>query len=149
MHAYIGNGLICDLFNYLQPMVTGSSITYPSINSNPSLLDATSAMQQQPPPSRSTGQLIDLGSDITATPPAPPQEGGNTADDIMTQLAQMGITTTSPAPPISSTSANMANGVQQQQQQLAQNSQWQRESLSDEFDMFAQSRTAYKTQQQG
>ena len=68
------------------------------------------------------GQLIDLGSDIT-TPVAPPtsQQGGG---DIVTQLAQLGITG-QPSP-------NAAPPPQQQPQPAA-----------DDFDVLARSRTTY------
>lgn len=77
------------------------------------------------------GQLIDLGTDITTSPAAslqqPPPAGGERSDDIVAQLAQMGVT---PA----------TGGAPQQQGTRG----------GDEFDMFAESRTvAYGNQQQG
>jgi len=93
-----------------QPTVP--SISYPS-------LDAS----EPPPPAyeeSAVGQLIDLGTEITEPPsqPPPPQAGGG---DIVTQLAQLGITTATEQPP-------PAAGIQ---------------DSHDEFDMFAKSRTAY------
>ncbi len=83
-----------------QPSATegGGEISYPSFDDPPAY---------EPPE-----QLIDLGAEV-----APPTSAGQ--DDIVTQLAQLGIvsdTATPPAPPPQTT---------------------------DEFDMFAQSRTAY------
>ena len=66
------------------------------------------------------GPLIDLGSDITT--PLPPQTSGGT--DIVSQLADMGITG-GPAPPSTQSTVPPL------------------EQSSDEFDMFAKSRTAY------
>ena len=81
------------------------------------------SLDDQPPAyegATTVGPLIDLGSDITV--PLPPQTSGGT--DIISQLADMGITggptpaSTQPTvPPL--------------------------EQSSDEFDMFAKSRTAY------
>ena len=70
------------------------------------------------------GQLIDLGSDITAPPPTtqPSQS------DIVAQLAQLGITNTAPT----------TQSPQQQQEQ---------QQPPDEFDIFTQSRTAYGSSQ--
>lgn len=127
------------IFVYLQASDTGSSISYPSLAGGPLLppsYDSVPTTEQQS--SLGVGQLIDLGSDITAPPPTMPQEG---EDDIMMQFAQLGITTTAP-PPTSTAPAAMANGMQQESVQGER-----RESLSDEFDMFAQSRTAYGTHQ--
>ncbi len=76
------------------------------------------------------GQLIDLGTDIKAPPP---ESQGGTADDIVAQLAQLGVTT-STAPDTNGTTPA---------QETATN------GATDEFDMFAESRTAYGTQQQG
>ena len=82
-------------------------------------------MEDQPPAydeGTTVGTLIDLGSDLTT--PLPPQtSGAGGGVDIISQLADMGITgaqapPTQPAvPPV--------------------------EQSSDEFDMFAKSRTAY------
>ena len=77
------------------------------------------------------GQLIDLGSDIMAPPPA---AQGERSDDIVTQLAQLGITT-EPAATVEGGTANPAPSGGGQ-------------TNGDEFDMFAESRTAYGTQQQ-
>ena len=96
----------------------------------------------QQPSSDGTGQLIDLGSDISAAPPSESQVGGDTSNDLMAQFAQLGITTTS-VPPAAATTTT--NGVQQQS---VQGDQGQEQGL-DEFDMFAQSRTAYGTNNQG
>ena len=79
------------------------------------------------------GQLIDLGTDITA-PPSDPQ--GSTADDIVAQLAQLGVST--------STAVASSNGTAPTIPQQTSTS-----AAADEFDMFAESRTAYGTQQQG
>ena len=91
-------------------------------------------MQQQQQ-QQGVGQLIDLGSDITAVPPTQPLEGVGTADDIMTQFAELGITS---SPSHTAAADSMANGMQQKTEQDGQG--------QDEFDMFAQSRTAYGTQ---
>ncbi len=66
------------------------------------------------------GQLIDLGTDLTTIPST--QEQNATGEDIVTQLAQLGITPS-------------GGGVTDSS-----------EHKSDEFDMFAESRTAYGTQ---
>ena len=63
------------------------------------------------------GALIDLGSDIMS--PVPPQPSGGT--DIVTQLADMGVTGTQ-------TPTTQPSAIEQS---------------ADEFDMFAKSRTAY------
>ena len=81
------------------------------------------------------GQLIDLGTDITTPPPEP--KGGNTADDIVAQLAQLGVTTT----PSAGTNGVTAPSIPPQTSTGG--------TAPDEFDMFAESRTAYGTQQQG
>ena len=64
------------------------------------------------------GTLIDLGSDITAPVPPPSTEG----TDIVSQLADMGISGSQAPPPPAVPPL---------------------EQSTDEFDMFAQSRTAY------
>ncbi len=61
-----------------------------------------------------------------------------TSGDLIAEFAQLGITTT---PATTATT----NGVQQQ---LVQGDQGQGQAM-DEFDMFAQSRTAYGTTHQG
>ena len=61
------------------------------------------------------GQLIDLGADITAPPPS--SEAQPQGGDIVAQLAELGITSQPTA----------ATSTQQ----------------TDEFDVFAKSRTAY------
>lgn len=69
-------------------------------------------------------QLIDLGTDITAPPPQQQQQQGG-SEDIVAQLAQLGVTT---GPPTASTTTTTTKPA-------------------DEFDIFAESRTAYGTQQ--
>lgn len=103
IHQY-NNILI--LVIYIQP---APSISYPSLDDD------------QPPvydEGTSVGTLIDLGTDITT--PVPPQTTPE-GPDIVTQLAEMGISggsqPTPAVPPL--------------------------EQSTDEFDMFAKSRTAY------
>lgn len=69
------------------------------------------------------GQLIDLGSNIST--PLPPQSGGES--DIVSQLAQMGITGAQP-PPAAAEPETRPPAAEQN---------------VDEFDIFAKSRTAY------
>ncbi len=78
-----------------------SGISYPSLDDPPTY----------------TEQLIDLGADV-----APPTSYTGQGDDIVNQLAQLGITSeTSQPPPATAPAA----------------------APGDDFDMFAKSRTAY------
>lgn len=86
-----------------------ASISYPSLEDQPPAYDGGTTV----------GTLIDLGSDLSS--PMPPQTAGGT--DIVSQLADMGITG-SEAPPIQPAEPPI-------------------EQSTDEFDMFAKSRTAY------
>ena len=99
-------------------------------------------MDEPPPPSyevssvsSGVGQLIDLGTDITATPPDPSrqqqQQQQHGGDDIVADLARMGVTSQQ-APTTSTVTTSLPPPAP-----------------VDEFDMFAQSRTAYGTSQQG
>ena len=86
-----------------------AAISYPSLD------------DQQPPAydgGATVGTLIDLGSEITAPQPAPTGQ-----QDIVSQLADMGVTG-GQAPPTQSAGPEV-------------------EQSHDEFDMFAKSRTAY------
>lgn len=105
----------CCLDDQIQPAESGTGISYPNLDEPPPpSYDAAAA----PSDGSGVGQLIDLGSDITSGPPVQSEGGGG--GDIVSQLAELGITTQPSSQP---------------QQQ------------SDEFDMFARSRTAYGTDQ--
>ena len=122
------------MHTHMQPEA-GSAISYPSMD-DPLPPSYESASAEQPAMAAGgTGQLIDLGTDITVPPPDP--QGGSTADDIVAQLAQLGVTTT----PSSGTNGASAPSIPQQTSTGG--------ATTDEFDMFAESRTAYGTQQQG
>lgn len=86
-----------------------SSISYPSLEEQPPAYDGGTTV----------GTLIDLGTDLST--PVPPQTTGGT--DIVSQLADMGITG-GQAPPTHTADPQI-------------------EQSADEFDMFAKSRTAY------
>lgn len=105
----------------LQTTTTESAISYPNLDEPPPPSYDVSVV---PPPSDGSGvgQLIDLGTDISEPAPTTSQTQG----DIVSQLAQLGITA-QPAP--------NATAPSQPPQQ------------SDEFDVFARSRTAYATEQ--
>ena len=93
----------------------------------PPSYDLASTIPQTTPQNGGIGQLIDLGSDIT-TPPTSSDPQGDRADDIVAQLAQLGVT------------PGAGGGA---------DGQTQGGGAKDDFDMFAQSRTAYGTEQQG
>lgn len=115
--------ITCLMLFFSQPDA-GASISYPDMDEPPPpSYEATSTTQTS-----GIGQLIDLGTDITA-PPTGSEPQGARSDDIVAQLAQLGVTTEGTA---------QDNGVQSQIK-----------STVDEFDMFAESRTAYGTQKKG
>jgi hypothetical protein len=93
-----------------------ATISYPSLDDQPPAYEGGTAV----------GPLIDLGSDITA--PLPPQTSEGA--DIISQLADMGITGGQAPPATQSTVPPL-------------------EQSSDEFDMFAKSRTAYAGNTEG
>ena len=101
-----------------------SGISYPNLDEPPAPPSYESATTPPPPANEAEsggiGQLIDLGTDITSpvVPPTSQPEGG----DIVSQLAQLGITA-QPSP----------NAAPPQQQQ----------SATDDFDVLARSRTTY------
>ena len=101
--------------SFLQPTYTETAISYPNMDENsPPSYEASSTNEPG-----GVGQLIDLGTDITNPPNSSQAQG----DDIVTQLAQLGVTTASNAAPPAET-----------------------RNKPDEFDIFAKSRTAYGTQ---
>ena len=121
----------------LQPADPGSGISYPNLDEPPPpAYDST--VTEQP---GGVGQLIDLGTDITAPPTQqpPPQQQGDKADDIVAQLAQLGITSsTATTAPVPATTTAVPDVPPQPPQVQGQPG-------TDEFDIFAKSRTAYGT----
>ena len=108
-----------------QPSASAGGISYPNLDeppAPPSYELATGPPKEEGGDSSGVGQLIDLGTDIT-TPVAPPTSQGQ--GDIVTQLAQLGITA-QPSP-------NTAPPPQQEQP-----------SPADDFDVLARSRTTYE-----
>ena len=110
-----------------------SGISYPKLDDPPppsyTVASTTPTPQNTAQQSSDIGQLIDLGSDISAPPTTAPPTQGERADDIVAQLAQLGVTPGNEGGVTSSSGQGQRGGA-------------------DEFDMFAESRTAYGTEQQ-
>ena len=108
---------ICTIF---YQSASESGISYPNLDEPPPPSYDSTAV---PSDGSGVGQLIDLGTDISVAPPTSSSTGAQPqGGDIVSQLAELGITA-QPSP-------NTAPVSQQIQQ-------------SDEFDVFAKSRTAY------
>ena len=105
----------------MQPAASESGISYPNLDEPPPPSYEASAVPFGEDGGSGVGQLIDLGSEISE-PVTQPQAQG----DIVSQLAELGIT----AQPTQTTTAPSQSAQQ-----------------SDEFDVFARSRSAYSSEQ--